>query len=250
MSSLVSIITPCYNSEKFIRQCIESIITQTYTNWEIIIVDDCSIDNSKYEIESFSKYDIRIKTFFLDKNIGAAEARNIGIRHAKGEYIAFLDSDDLWKPQKLEKQISFMKTNNIAFSYTAYQSVSEDGLIDMSIVRAPKKMTYHSYLKNTIIGCLTVVIDREKTGDFKMPNIRSSHDMALWLIIMKRGFSAYGIDESLAKYRIVLTSITYYKAKAANDVWRVYRNIEKLSFFYSCWCFVNYVFNAIRKRIL
>ena len=250
MSSLVSIITPSYNSAKFIKECVESVLAQTYTNWEIIIVDDFSQDNSKDKISVLSEIDSRIKTIFLDENIGAAEARNVAIRKAKGKYIAFLDSDDLWEPQKLEKQLSFMSKNNTAFSYTTYQSISEDGSNDINIIKAPKKMTYHSYLKNTIIGCLTVIIDREKTGYFEVPNIQSSHDMELWLLIMKRGFPAYGLDENLAKYRVVSSSNTANKIKTAQDVWKVYREIEKLSFLDSSWCFFNYVFNAIKKRIL
>ena len=250
MHSLVSIITPSYNSAKFIKQCIESVIAQTYTNWEMIIVDDCSQDNSKEKIIILSKNDARIKTVFLDENIGAAEARNVAIQKAKGKYIAFLDSDDLWHPQKLEKQICFMSKKNIAFSYTTYQSISEDGLNDINTIKAIRKMTYQSYLKNTIIGCLTVIIDIKKTGDFEMLNLRSSHDMALWLLIMKRGFYAYGLDENLAKYRIVQNSNTSSKIKAAKDVWKVYREVENLSFLYSSWCFFHYVFYAFKKRIL
>ena len=249
MSSLVSIITPSYNSGRFIKECVESVLAQTYTNWEMIIVDDCSNDHSQEEINIFSSF-TRVKILLLEENIGAAEARNIAIRKAKGKYIAFLDADDLWEPQKLEKQISFMNKNNIAFSYTRYQSISEDGLKKINIIDAPKRMTYHSYLKNTTIGCLTVVVNREKIGDFEMPNIRSSHDMALWLLIMKRGFFAYGLDENLARYRIVSNSNTSSKIKAAKDVWEVYRKVEKLSFLYSSWCFSNYVFNAIKKRVL
>ena len=249
MNSLVSIITPCYNSSKFIEDCINSVLAQTYTNWEMIIVDDFSEDNSKEKITVLSENDTRIKTIFLDKNIGAAKARNIAISKAKGKYIAFLDSDDLWMPTKLEAQIYFMQKKDIAFSYTTYQSISEDGNKLFSVVKAPSIMTYSSYLKNTIIGCLTVVIDREKTGNFEMPNIRSSHDMALWLLIMKRGFPGYGLDKNLAQYRVVSNSNTSSKLRAAKDVWKVYREIEKLSFFYSTWCFLNYAFNAFLKRI-
>ena len=249
MSSLVSIITPSYNSERFIGECIQSVIDQTYINWEMLIVDDASQDNSKEVISLFSQNDKRIKTFFLEANIGAAAARNFAIRKTKGKYIAFLDSDDLWDPQKLEKQIFFMHKNNIAFSYTTYESISEDGSRCINFIKALNKITYSGYLKNTIIGCLTVVINRKKTGDFEMPNIRSSHDMALWLLIMKRGFDAYGLDENLAKYRIVSSSNTASKIKAAKDVWKVYRDIEKLSLLYSSWCFVHYVFHAIKKRI-
>ena len=249
MKNLVSIITPSYNSSKFIVECIESVLSQTYENWEMIIVDDCSKDNSKEIISELSTKDKRIKPIFLEKNFGAAEARNTAIRHSKGKYVAFLDSDDLWNPKKLEKQLSFMYENEIAFSYTNYQFISENGEDLSNIISAPEKMTYDSYLKNTIIGCLTVIIDREKSGEFEMPNIRSSHDMALWLLIMKRGFSAYGLDENLARYRIVSTSNTASKWHAAKDVWKVYRQVEKLSFIYSTWCFVWYAFNALKKRI-
>lgn len=249
MSSLVSIITPSYNSSKFIKDCVASVFSQTYKNWEMIIVDDCSKDNSKKIIKELAVKDKRIKPIFLEKNVGAAEARNAAIRQSKGKYVAFLDSDDLWNPKKLEKQLSFMYENEIAFSYTNYQFMSENGEDLSNIISAPEKMTYDSYLKNTIIGCLTVIIDREKSGEFEMPNIRSSHDMALWLLIMKRGFSAYGLDENLARYRIVSTSNTASKWYAAKDVWKVYRQVEKLSFIYSTWCFVWYAFNALKKRI-
>ena len=250
MSNLVSIITPSYNSSRFIVECVNSVISQTFQNWEMIIVDDCSNDNSKDIISVLSAKDERIKSIFLEENVGSAEARNIAIRQAKGKYIAFLDSDDIWNEDKLENQISFMNEKDIAFSFTSYQPISEDGKTKYSVIISPKKMSYHSYLKNTIIGCLTVIIDKEKTGDFQMPNIQSSHDMALWLLIMKRGFSAYGLDENLAYYRIVSTSNTSKKWKAAKEVWDVYRKVENLDIIYSTYCFIGYIFNAIKKRML
>ena len=249
MNNLVSIITPSYNSSKFIEECINSVINQSFIDWEMIIVDDYSTDNSRDLILKFAKEDNRINPIFLDENVGAAAARNIAIREAKGKYIAFLDSDDIWKSEKLEKQLSFMNDRNIAFSFTSYQPMSEDGMEKYSIINALKKMTYHSYLKNTIIGCLTVIIDKEKTGDFEMPNIRSSHDMALWLLIMKRGFLAYGLDENLAYYRIVSNSNTSKKWKAAKEVWDVYRKVEKLNIIFSVYNFIGYVYNAIKKRM-
>ena len=247
MNNLVSIITPSYNSSRFIEECVGSVLSQTYDNWEMLIVDDYSADNSLQILKKYN--DKRIQLIELDKNVGASESRNVAIRKAKGKYIAFLDSDDLWEPQKLEKQISFMETEDIAFSFSTYQPMSDDESKLYSIIHAPKIVTYSSYLKKTIIGCLTVIIDREKTGVFEMPKIRSSHDMALWLLIMRRGFDAYGLDENLARYRIVSTSNTANKWRAAKDVWMVYRQFEKLSFFYSIWCFLNYAFNAIIKRI-
>jgi len=249
MNSLVSIITPFYNSSKFIEECVNSVAVQSYSNWELLIVDDFSDDNSKELLLSLEKKDERIKVTFLDNNIGAAKARNVAIRQARGKYIAFLDSDDFWEKNKLEKQIKFMEKKDIAFSFTSYSPISEDGSVSFPAIKAPYKIDYFAYLKNTIIGCLTVVIDKEKVGDFEMPIIKSSHDMALWLLIMKRGFEAYGLNESLANYRIVSTSNTANKWRSANDVWKVYRQFEKLSFFYSIWCFLNYAFNAIIRRI-
>ncbi len=245
----VSIITPSFNSSNFIEQSITSVISQTFKDWELLVVDDCSNDNSIKKIEKFTEIDNRIKLISLDENVGAAEARNIAIRKAKGRFIAFLDSDDVWKNDKLEKQLDFMQSKSFAFTFTAYQLMTEDGKMIRSIIAAPEYMTYKSYLRNTIIGCLTVMIDREKTGHFEMPNIRSSHDMALWLNLMKRGFNAYGLNESLAYYRIVSSSNTAKKWKAAKEVWEVYRNVEKLSLIYSIFNFIGYVYNAVKKRM-
>ncbi len=249
MDSLVSIITPSYNSSNYIESCVQSVIDQTYTNWEMLIVDDCSSDDSFYKIQLIASKDTRIKIFQNSQNIGAANTRNIALKKARGKFIAFLDSDDMWNKDKLDKQINFMLLNNIAFSYTAYEMITDTSLNVFKVIKAPKKMHYHSYLKNTIIGCLTVVLDREKIGDFEMPNIRSSHDMALWLSIMKRGYDAFGLDINLAQYRILPNSNSSRKLKAAKDVWLVYRNIEGLSFVYSLWCFINYVVNALIKRM-
>ena len=248
-NNLVSIITPSYNSAKFIKDCINSVASQTYKEWEMIIVDDCSTDDSRKVITKYAKKDNRIKVILLEENVGAAAARNIAIKESEGKYIAFLDSDDLWKKNKLEKQLNFMITNDIAFSFTSYQPISENGDEKYSVIVVPKEIDYHTYLKNTIIGCLTVIIDREKTGQFYMPNIRSSHDMALWLLIMKRGFTAYGLNENLAYYRIVSNSNTSKKWKAAKEVWGVYRRVEKLNLLYSTICFICYIYNAIKKRM-
>ena len=248
-SELVSVITPSYKSERFIAECIESVLAQTYENWEMIIVDDCSPDNSNAIIQEYLLKDSRIKFFQLEKNSGAAEARNRAIAEAKGRYIAFLDADDVWMQGKLTKQLHFMQKHGYAFTFTAYSAMSEDAKEELYCVHVPKKLTYSDYCKNTIIGCLTVVIDRSIVGDFRMPNIKSSHDMALWLLLLKRGFTAYGMDVVLAKYRVVANSNTAKKYKAAADVWRVYREIEKLGIFRSSWYFVHYAYNALRKRM-
>lgn len=142
-----------------------------------------------------------------------------------------------------------MKQNSYAFTFSDYYVMEEDGKRTGKIIRTPASLTYHQYLRNTIIGCLTVMIDREQTGDFRMPLIKSSHDMALWLLIMKRGFKAYGLKEALAGYRLVSTSNTAKKWKAAKDVWKVYRRIENLPLIYAAFCFCGYAMHAVIKRI-
>ena len=249
MNKLVSIITPSYNSARFILDCCNSVLAQSYRDWELLIVDDCSVDNSKELIIEFAEKDARIKPIFLEANVGAAAARNVAIRKAAGKYIAFLDSDDVWSSNKLEKQLDFMQMSNISFSFTSYQPISENGSVVSPIIEAPAQITYTDYLKNTIIGCLTVIIDKEAVGDFEMPNIRSSHDMALWLLILKRGHVAYGLNENLAQYRIVSNSNTSNKIKSALEVWKVYREVEKIGFLLSLWYFIHYSFNALKKRL-
>jgi teichuronic acid biosynthesis glycosyltransferase TuaG len=248
-SDLVSIITPSYNSSRFVADTVQSVLIQTYTNWELLIVDDCSKDNSVEVISSWVERDERIKFFPLQKNVGAASARNVAIAEAKGQYIAFLDSDDVWMPDKLEKQIAFMKKGRYAFTYSDYYVMYEDGRQTGTEIHVPRSLSYSQYLRNTIIGCLTVVIDRSITDDFRMPLIKSSHDMALWLLILKRGYKAYGMQEILAGYRLVSTSNTSKKWRAAKDVWRVYRDFEKLSFCYAGFCFCGYALNAAIKRL-
>ena len=247
IEGLVSIIMPSYNAARFIGESINSVLLQTYSNWELLIVDDCSKDNSVEVVRKFANIDKRVVLFSLEKNVGAA--RNVAIEHAQGQYIAFLDSDDVWDEYKLEKQLAFMKQYSYVFTFSNYYVMEENGKKTENIVKVPSSLSYHQYLRNTIIGCLTVIIDRQQTGDFKMPLIKSSHDMALWLLIMKRGFKAYGLKDVLAGYRLVSTSNTAKKWKAAKDVWKVYREIEGLSVLYAAYCFCGYAINAVLKRI-
>lgn len=249
IEGLVSIIMPSYNAARFIGESINSVLLQTYSNWELLIVDDCSKDNSVEVVRKFANIDKRVVLFSLEKNVGAAAARNVAIEHAQGQYIAFLDSDDVWDEYKLEKQLAFMKQYSYAFTFSNYYVMEENGKKTENIVKVPSSLSYHQYLRNTIIGCLTVIIDRQQSGDFKMPLIKSSHDMALWLLIMKRGFKAYGLKDVLAGYRLVSTSNTAKKWKAAKDVWKVYREIEGLSVLYAAYCFCGYAINAVLKRI-
>lgn len=249
-SPLVSIITPSYNAESFIGKTIKSVQNQTFENWEMIIVDDCSKDSTIDIVNKFSELDSRIKLVLLKENSGAAIARNTALKLAKGRYIAFLDSDDLWKSNKLEKQLNFMQKYNYAFTYSAYELMGENGELLNKVIDVPDKIDYKGLLKNTIIGCLTVVIDREKVAAFQMPNIRTRQDFALWLQILRENdITAYGIKEPLAIYRLVFGSISSNKFKTAKRNWFVYRKIEKLSLPYASWCFVNYAYYALIKRV-
>ncbi|MEK4065689.1 glycosyltransferase family 2 protein [Peribacillus sp. FSL R5-0717] len=249
-NNLVSIITPTYNSERFIRETIESVRNQSYQDWEMIIVDDCSNDNTCNIIKTFYKEDTRIKLVMLKKNSGAAVARNTAISKAKGRFIAFLDGDDLWDPLKLEKQLDFMVKNNCAFSFTKYRIITESGEKTQRVINIPQEINYKGLLKNTIIGCLTVIIDVSKIGKPQMPNIRAGQDTATWLEILRSGIIAKGFQEELAFYRKVENSISSNKFKALKRTWNIYRNVEKLDLVTSIWCFSNYVWNAIVKNLL
>ena len=245
----VSVITPIYNCERFIAETINSVINQTYENWEMILIDDASNDKSVEIVKHYTKLDKRIRLIKLKENSGVAVARNTGIKASSGRFIAFLDGDDLWDPNKLEIQIQFMIERNIGFSYTSYNVISENGIDLKKTVRAPSEIDYDTLLKNTIIGCLTVVIDRDIIKEINMPLIRTRQDWVTWLSILKRGYKAYGINIPLARYRIVKGSISSNKFKTAKRNWYVYRNIEKLSLFNAIVVFSGYVFYAIKKRI-
>ncbi|WP_445490703.1 teichuronic acid biosynthesis protein TuaG [Niallia sp. 03133] len=248
-NDLVSIIMPSYNSRKYIQESIHSVLQQTYKNWELIIVDDCSSDGSQVLLQELEKEDKRIQVFYEKENGGAAVARNKALQQAKGRFVAFLDSDDRWKPNKLAVQIAFMKQNQYTFTFTAYEYMSEEAALLGKIVYAPKEVTYQDMLKNTIVGCLTVVIDQKKTGPFQMPDIRTRQDLATWLSILKKGYRAYGINEVLAEYRVGNISISGNKWRAAQKTWYVYRQVENLNLIKATWCFSHYAFHAVRKRL-
>lgn len=246
--SLVSIITPAYNAEKYIAETIESVLNQTYQNWEMLIVNDCSKDNTERIVQDYIKKDKRIKIINLKQNSGAAVARNEAIKNAKGRYVAFLDSDDIWKKEKLQKQIEFMKRNDYAFTFTEYQYLKKNPEEEERIIKIPNSLCYEESLKNTIIGCLTVVIDRKQTGNFYMPLVRAGQDHLTWWLIMKRGFKAYGLKENLAEYRRTENSISRNRLTAIKRHWALYRNYEGLSLMKSMYCFIFYAINAIKKH--
>ncbi len=243
---LVSVIMPSYNSASFISNSIESILNQTYLNWELLITDDCSKDNTFEILNEYNKKDSRIKTFRLDKNFGAGVARNNSIKNAKGQFIAFCDSDDSWLPDKLEKQINFMISNDYDFTYTDYTIIS-DSKEKIGVFKSPAKMNYSKMLNNDYIGCLTVVYNASKLGKQMMPSIRKRQDWALWLELLKKTSYAYNVGEELAIYTKRDDSISANKIKLLKYIWSVYRDLERLPLHKSLYFMLFYPINYFLK---
>lgn len=198
MNELVSIIMPSYNTGKYIAESIQSIIEQTYKNWELLIIDDCSTDNTDDVVSQFR--DLRIRYLKNDKNSGAAVSRNYGLQEAKGKWIAFLDSDDLWMPQKIEKQISFMQKNHYFFSYTQYEEIDEQSKSLGRVISGPKRITQKLMKAYCWPGCLTIMYDAEKIGMIQIENLQKHNDYAMWLKAIKNS-DCYLLEQNLARYR-------------------------------------------------
>jgi len=245
-SNLVSIITPSYNSIKFIEETISSVLAQTYQNWEMLIVDDVSSDGSDKIIESYVKRDSRIKLIRLNENSGPAVARNRAIQEATGRYIAFLDSDDSWLPQKLEKQLGFMQENNLYMTYSSYYTMDENSkYINTRVVK--EMISYRDMLKSNHIGNLTGIYDVDFFGKIFLES-QGHEDYILWLKIMKQLKFSKGMVEPLANYRIVSNSISSNKLKVLKWQWHIYRRVEKLNLFQSAYYFIFYIYYALKKR--
>ena len=241
---MVSIITPTYNSSKYIHYTIESIISQTYKNWELLITDDFSSDDTVQIVESYVKKDSRIKLFKLEKNCGAGVARNNSIKFAKGRYITFCDSDDHWKKNKLELQLKFMQENDLAFSFSDYEVIDENNNYQR-YVKCPKKLTYKKLLRNNYVGCLTAIYDTKFLGKLRMPKIRKRQDWVLWLSIMKKIETTKGLNTSLAVYRNRRNSISSSKFDLLKYNWSVYNQelgFNKFTSFYYLIIFIIHYF--------
>ena len=241
---LVSIITPCYNSSKYIKDCVNSVLQQTYPNWEMLIVDDCSTDGSDTIIKKFCEQDSRIKYFKTNSPSGSPTLpRNIGIEHAQGKYIAFLDSDDIWLPAKLEEQIKLFNDDKTAIVYSNYEKISEDGIRNNRVIKAPRQTTYKQLLKENTIGCLTAIYDTQKAGKMYFTNV-GHEDFVVWLSILKKGYVAKNTNSVLALYRVNANSVSANKLKACKWTWNIYRNIEHLPLMTSCYYFMHYAIRA------
>ena len=246
MQDKVSIITPSWNSEKYIEKTIESVQKQTYMNWE-----NCSTDRTVEIVEKISKEDPRVRIIRQEVNGGAAKARNRSLCEATGRYIAYLDADDIWKPTKLEKQVEFMKANHCGFSCASYEVIDDEGRALNKEVHMLPSVDYVGFLTNNLLQTVGIMADTSIIDKkyLVMPDIRRRQDAATWLQVLKAGYKCYGIDEVLAEYRRAENSLSSNKVKAVKGVWSLYRDIEKLSLPFSCYCFVRYAFLAVWKRV-
>ena len=229
IQGLVSIITPTYNCGRFIAETIESVQAQTYKNWEMLIVDDCSTDDTKSVVVQYAEKDARVKYFCLETNSGAAVARTEAMRRAEGEYMAFCDSDDLWVPDKLDKQLAYMKATGHAFTCTAYEQMDESGKSLERVIQPKEKCDYNRLLLDCPVGNSTVMYNVSAMGKFEVPNIRKRNDDALWLQMLKKEQYIWGMNDVLMRYRIRQNSISSNKLKVVKYHWILYREIEHLS---------------------
>lgn len=246
----IDIIMPAYNCEKYVVQAINSVKEQTYKEWRLIIVNDCSLDNTKSIIEKEIQ-SIKDKVIFIDlsTHIGVAECRNVAINKVSNRYIAFLDLDDIWNPEKLEKQLNFMKDNEYCFTYTRYTYLKDGNFKEVKEI--PSKLNYRKALTNTYILTSTVMLDTKYIDkkNILMPNI-GSEDTATWWNILKSGVISYGLDENFTTYRVTNNGLSQNKFTNLKRTWKLYRKQEKLSIIYTIYNFCWYIFHATKKRIV
>lgn len=244
--NLVSIVTPAYKAENSINDTIRSVLEQTYPHWEMLVIDDCSPDRTREVVTSWVKKDRRVHLIAKRENGGPAAARNAGIAAATGRWLAFLDSDDVWLPQKLERTLVHAKRNASPLTFTGFRRINFNASKTGRYISVPSTITYSQLLRNTVIATSTVIVDRERVGQITMKNTYYD-DFSCWLDILRPGRTAYGLNEDLMRYRIVQGSVSRDKRISASKVWRAYREIERLSFPVALWCFASYALKGYRK---
>lgn len=247
-TNLVSVVMPAHNSESLLQESVRSVMAQTYADWELLIVDDASTDRTLTMARELALSDGRIRVIEMERNGGVAAARNTGIRAATGQYLAFLDSDDLWLPEKLQTQVQFMQQSGAAFSFTQYRRFGRDGSLSKP-VRVPSRVNHRQLLRGNVIGCLTVLIDRSRISEVEMPSTKHE-DYVTWLGLLRSGGEALGLPQDLARYRVSSTSVSGNKTRSAAWTWNIYRRTEGFHPLKSAWYFMNYVLHAIRVRWL
>lgn len=248
--NLVSIVTSTYNSSSEVIHTYKSILSQTFLNWEWIVTDDCSNDDTFEILKSMAEKDMRVKVLKNINNSGAAVSRNKSLKQANGVFIAFIDSDDIWLPNKLEKQVKFMEESSVDFSFTAYELISKDGdeLGQQVDIHLKDFVNYEDMLKKkATLGCSTVMLRKGAFDDISMPLLRTGQDYATWLKLLKTT-NAYPLTDVLTQYRILPNSISRNKIKKAKRQWQIYREIEKLPFLKSAICFCFYAWRAVFRK--
>lgn len=246
MRPLVSVVMPSYNAEKYISEAIQSVIAQTYENWELLIIDDCSTDSTANIVKQFSDVDSRITLYSNPKNMGVALTRNKGMNLAKGSWIALLDSDDVWHKDKLEKQIELAGKTGADIVYCSYCLIDSCGK-KISEFIVPPITSYEEMLKSNTIGCSTVLLCSTSAGRYRFTNESFHEDYVFWLNLLRNGFEAVGCEESLSDYRVIEGSRSHNKIKSAKNRWIVYRKVEKLPFKKAVCAFASYTYNGFRK---
>lgn len=247
---MISIVMPAYNCEKYISEAIESVLKQTYCDWELLIVDDCSADGTARIAEQFAENDSRIKLIKQPQNGGVARARNTGVAMAKGEYIAFLDSDDMWCEDKLEKQIKLQEESGAAVIYSSYDFIDEDGNMILKPYIVPPKTDYSKMLHSNVVGCSTLLADTQILKKHPFSTDFYHEDYVLWMELMSIPVKAVGNTEVLSHYRLVKGSRSDNKKNAAKQRWNIYRNALNLGFVKSCIAFVMYGVSGVIKYYL
>ncbi len=252
MNKTVSIVVPVYHAQNYIRNTMDCVLAQSYKDWEMFLVVDDPQDATINVIEQYIEemQEKRIHVLVQEENKGAALARNRGVQEAKGRYIAYLDADDLWKMDKLEKEIAFLDEKQVAFAFTGYEFADENGVGLGKVVRVPEVLEYKEALRNTTIFTSTVMFDTQKIDKqlLVMPDVKSE-DTALWWKILRNGYKAYGLDENLVYYRRPSVSLSSNKLVAIKRIWNLYRNVEKLSLPYSCYNFCFWAVRAVLRRV-
>ncbi len=250
IEGLVSIVTPVYNAGGVIERTIQSVLNQSYNNWEWILVDDCSKDNSVEIVKKQAEIESRIKYYRLEQNSGAAVARNKGIEMAEGRYLAFLDADDFWMEDKLQREMDLMKTMDCGFVYAATQMIDENDKKLGEYTPVPEWTDYKHLLRRTVIATSTVLLDMGKIGDFSMPLRRSGQDYATWLMLLRRVNNAYGINEPLVLYRISPKSLSSNKLKSIKQVYDIQTKDESLNAFYAVFNTLCFCLYAFKKKFM
>lgn len=243
----VTVIMPAYNAAQFIEDAIRSVMGQTVTDWELLVIDDGSRDNTCEIVEKLAAEDSRVHLLKNEQNMGVANTRNRGLALCRGEFAAFLDSDDIWLPEKLQKQLDLLECTGASLCYTSYGIMDSQGDQSRGDYLVPERADFRKLLKENVIGCSTVMLRRQATADYRFETTLHHEDYALWLRMLKDGIRAVGCTEVLVRWRLVENSRSFDKRKSAHSRWVIYRDYMKLPLHQSLWAFGHYAFASVKK---